>query len=182
MLRRPAWLMAEGHVARALLSRAVLFSVAWWAVAEGRPVDWPFMLVGVGGALFLSMRLLPPGRWTLLGIVRFIPFFLVESARGGVDVALRALGPGRRIDPGWVEHEFQTDDPNVQLVVANALSLMPGTLCARLEDGRVVVHILDVHSGAAQFTPILEERASAMTARTTAESRRDRSPAPDRPR
>jgi len=165
MLRRPDWLMAEGHVVRALLSRAALFTVAWWAVAEGRPVDWPFMLVGVGGALLLSMRLLPPGRWTLLGVVRFIPFFLAESARGGLDVALRALGPGRRTAPGWMEHKFQTDDPDVQLVVANALSLMPGTLCARLEDGRVVVHILDVHSAAVRFVPILEERASAMTAR-----------------
>jgi len=163
MLRWDTWHTDRRRAVRAVVTRIIFFAIAWWAVAEGRPVDWLFILAGVGGASMLSLLLMPPGRWTLFGVARFIPFFLVESARGGVDVALRALLPGQRVDPGWIEHAFETDDPDVQLVVANTLSLMPGTLCARLEAGRIVVHVLAAHSAAVRFAPILEERANAMT-------------------
>jgi multicomponent Na+:H+ antiporter subunit E len=163
MLRWDALRSGDHRRVRALVMRTVIFAIAWWAVAEGRTVSWMFIVAGVGGASMLSLVLLPPGRWTLLGVARFVPFFLVESVRGGVDVALRAFGRGPRIAPGWVEHSFESDDPDVQLVVANALSLMPGTLCARLEHGRAIVHVLDMHSPAARFAPILEERVSAMT-------------------
>jgi multicomponent Na+:H+ antiporter subunit E len=150
---------------RAILVRTVLFAVAWWAVAEGRPVGWLFALAGIGGASLLSLRLLPPGNWTLVGVALFVPFFLLASVRGGVDVAWRALAPGGHIAPGWVEHVFETDDPDVRLLVANALSLTPGTLSARLDEDRVVVHVLDVDSGAVRVPGIVEQRATATTRR-----------------
>jgi len=170
MFRRVGWQVERGQVARAVLARTVLFTIAWWSVAEGRPVAWPFAVAGVGGASLLSVLLLPPGRWTLMGVARFIPFFLLASVRGGVDVAWRALVPGRHVEPGWVTHVFETDDPDVRLVITNVLSLTPGTLSARLDGDRLIVHVLDLHSEAVRMPQIVEERAMAMTRAT---SRRD---------
>jgi multicomponent Na+:H+ antiporter subunit E len=154
------WLSVE--VARALLVRGVVFAVVWWAIVEGRPVGWYFAVIAVAAATALSVAIYPPGRWTLRGVLRFIPYFLVESVRGGLDVALRAFRPGPQVTPDFIEYEFTGSDPQVRLLVANAMSLMPGTLAARVHDHSVIVHLLDVTSSATRIPAELDARVNAM--------------------
>lgn len=152
-----------GDLARAAAVRAVGFSVAWWAIVEGRPVGWYWAVAGVLLATASSLALWPAGRWSLVGVLRFIPYFLVESTRGGFDVALRAFRPGRQVRPGFIEHRFEDPDAHVRLLFTNLVCLTPGTLAARLEQDAVIIHLLDDQSPAVDLPRHLETRLSATT-------------------
>jgi len=71
--------------------RAVLFALLWWMLTEGAADSWLVGAPVVVLAALASGVLLPGTSWSLPGLLRFIPFFLWHSLRGGVDVAGRAL-------------------------------------------------------------------------------------------
>lgn len=71
-------------------------------------------------------RLSPPGLLMLAG------WFAVQALRGAVDVAGRALGPADRVAPGWYRHPLDLPPGAPQLVMANAITMLPGTLTAEL--------------------------------------------------
>lgn len=147
------------------LVRGVLFAVLWWAIAEGRPVSWPFVVLGVGGATAASVALWPTTRWRLPGLLRFAWFFLTQSVRGGIDVSLRALLPWGRVRPGFERRQLTIEDPQARLLLTNALSLLPGTLSVQLDDGRLLVHLLDTQSGARRSIDLLESHVADLVRR-----------------
>jgi multicomponent Na+:H+ antiporter subunit E len=144
------------------IARGVLFGVLWWAIAEGRPVSWPFVVLGVAAATAGSVALWPAAPWRLRGLMHFGLFFLTQSVRGGVDVSLRALLPWGRVRPGFERRELTLEDPQARLLMTNALSLLPGTLSARLDDGRLVVHLLDMESEARRSIDLLESHVAGL--------------------
>ena len=68
-------------------------------------------MVGVPAVLAASWaahRLGTGERWTISawGVVRFLPLFVWESLRGGIDVARRTLAPRLRIRPGFINYQL----------------------------------------------------------------------------
>jgi multicomponent Na+:H+ antiporter subunit E len=63
--------------------------------------------------------------------------------RGGLDVARRTLAPRLRIQPGFKNYRLQLNDPSARILFTNCLSLLPGTLAARLDGNHVELHLLD---------------------------------------
>jgi len=80
---------------------------------------------------------------SLTGLSRFIVFFLRESVRGGFDVARRTLAPRLRIQPGFKNYRIRLNEPLARVLLINCISLLPGTLAARLDGDRVELHLLD---------------------------------------
>jgi multicomponent Na+:H+ antiporter subunit E len=78
-----------------------------------------------------------------LGVVRFVPYFLWESLKGGIDVALRVLGPRVRVDPGYLEYRIQLIRPAARVAFMDAVNLLPGTLTADVAGDRLWIHALD---------------------------------------
>jgi len=81
-------------------------------------------------------------------LAAFAPFFVWESLRGGVDVALRVVGPSLRVRPGFVAHRLRLPEGPARVSFANCVSLLPGSLAADLEGDELIVHLLDVGTDA----------------------------------
>lgn len=126
----------------AMVARALLFALIWWVLSGGVMSSWWIGVPAVLLALSISMALvapLPLKGWALLG---FVPFFLIRSLLGGVDVAWRAFHPRMPIDPDSIEYRLRLPAGLAQVFMVNAVNLLPGTLSADLNHNVLQVHVL----------------------------------------
>jgi multicomponent Na+:H+ antiporter subunit E len=130
---------------RAVLWRSALFAVLWWALTDGRADSWGVGSVSILAAVILSLRLLPPVPTYVsrIGLLRFLLFFFVQSLRGGVQVAWFALRPRLSLRPALHEIPLRLPEGIGRVLLANTLSLLPGTLSVGLEGNRLCLHVLD---------------------------------------
>ncbi|MDJ0807548.1 MAG: Na+/H+ antiporter subunit E, partial [Gammaproteobacteria bacterium] len=122
------------------------FAVLWWLISHGSLESWLIGVPAVAAAVWTNRRLKRSDKQplSLPGLLRFIPFFLWESLRGGTDVALRTLAPRLRIRAGFLSYHCNLDQPASRILFAYCVSLLPGTLAADLQDGLLEVHVLDL--------------------------------------
>jgi multicomponent Na+:H+ antiporter subunit E len=130
-----------GHI----LFRGAAFALVWWVLAEGQADSW-----GVGGgsvvlALAISLRLAPPGagRLSPTGLLAFSGFFLIQSVKGGSQVAARALRPRMDLAPALVEVPVTLPEGVARVLLVNTLNLLPGTVCVGLRGDTLRLHVLD---------------------------------------
>ena len=132
---------------RAALIRSVSFLLFWVIVAGFRGTD---LMVGVLAALvttWVSLRLLPPGRWQFrpIKLTKYALRFLQQSVAAGLDVAWRALDPRMPLRPGFVVYRTQLSDGTTLDAFCTVSSLLPGTLpSGRDVSGGLAIHCLDV--------------------------------------
>lgn len=147
--------------ARGLIAGFAALIVAWIAIAGLDPTGIAF---GAAAAVVAAVLLMPMAgfmpRPRPVGLVRFAAYFVAQSITGGVDVALRALSPQVRLDPGWIRYPMRLTAPGLQAMFADCISLLPGTLCARLENDAVEVHALDRSLDLQASLETLERRLS----------------------
>lgn len=131
-----------------MLSTAILFAGLWWVLSDGSVASWLIGLPALASAAWASRRLdgLSAARVSLLGLARFVPFFLWQSLRGGVDVALRTLAPRMRIRPGFSHYRTGLNTPSARTLFVNCVSLLPGTLAADLQGEWLEIHALSIES------------------------------------
>ncbi|WPL10699.1 putative monovalent cation/H+ antiporter subunit E [Thiorhodovibrio litoralis] len=88
--------------------------------------------------------------WLAIDVRRLLPFvlfFVVASARGGLDVAGRILARTLDIAPGFITYRIRLRHPGARILFIDLISLLPGTLSADIEGSdRLVIHVLDVGS------------------------------------
>lgn len=70
-------------------------------------------------------------------------FFVLESLRGGIDVARRALLPGCRLQPALLRYRVALPAGAPRVWLAVLASLIPGTLSVRYRGETLVLHVLD---------------------------------------
>ncbi len=138
--------------------RLVLFALMWWILTDGAMDSWPVGLPVVLLATLLSVMLMPALSWSLRGILRFIPYFLWYSIRGGVDVARRAMHPRLPISPGLFDYSFRLPPGLSRVFMANTVSLLPGTLSVELDEEILRVHVLDETGAIDEELHMLENR------------------------
>ena len=128
-----------------LLLPAVVLSALWWVVSGGAAASWVIGLPAVAAATwsFAVMRSRPGMNVSLVGLTRFLPFFFVESLRGGLDVALRTLTPRLDIAPGFTRYRVRLASPWARVFFANCASLLPGTLTADFRGDELELHMLN---------------------------------------
>lgn len=149
---------------RVLTIRLVFFSLLWWVLTEGG-LPWSLLsLAGVGIAVIVSLRLLPPGVWSwkvgpLLG---FLPFFLWQSLLGGLDVAYRALHPRITVQPEVIRHHFQLRQEHSRVFFLWVVSLLPGTAGVDLHGDVASVHVLDMNLTGPGKLDELEQRIAKL--------------------
>lgn len=146
----------------AFVKRALLFALIWWLLTEGRVDAWGMgvLLVLIGAALSLSLA--PPVGWSLSGLLRFMPFFVRYSLVGGVDVAKRAFSPGMPLQPAMIEYPLALTLPQSRLFMAAVISLLPGTLCAEVQDDKLWVHVLDQRNDIQGELKVLERKVASL--------------------
>ncbi len=130
---------------KGIILRFVIFSAGWLVLIGGPNVsDVWFVVLCILATTIISIYVIPPGQWMLspLGVVRFLPYFLITAIRGGWDVARRVFFKTIPIDPDFITIEHDPD-PQKTLVLAWVISLLPGTASTDITEESIVVHVLD---------------------------------------
>lgn len=114
----------------------------WWLVA-GEPGSWlvgaPTVLLAAGLAGSVRAGAATPHFQRLPG---FVTWFVWQSIRGGLDVAFRAFRPGPPVSPGFLRRRTHLPR-DARPLLANTITLLPGTLAVRLEGEGIDIHAID---------------------------------------
>ncbi len=128
---------------RGLLVRLLLYALVWWILTGGDVASWGWGLPAVFMAALLNPfpanRSLRPAPRVLL---RFVRVFVLWSLRGALDVGWRALQPKRPLSPALLDYPWQLESRASRVFLANLINLMPGTLCVRITDTAMTVHVI----------------------------------------
>lgn len=88
----------------------------------------------------------------LLFIVLYIPVFLYELVKSNIDVLFRVLNPKLPINPGFVKVKSEIDSKLGKLILANSITLTPGTISVDADDEGIFVHWINVHGDEKEYT------------------------------
>lgn len=130
----------------ALLVWLTLVWVGLWG-----SVTWANVLGGIAVALVL-VAMLPlsevPDQGTVrpLALLRFIAFFALDLVRASLQVALLVVRPRTQLRQAVVAVPVRGASDSLLTLLANAISLTPGTLTLEVDRPRstLYVHVLDV--------------------------------------
>jgi multicomponent Na+:H+ antiporter subunit E len=130
---------------KAAIFRIILFAIIWWILTAGKSDSWVVGVPTVIISVFVSMALTNQSRnsWRILSIMQFITFFAKASVRGGFDVARRVFHPRLPLNPDLVDYQLTLKNQSARILMANIISLLPGTLSVELQDKQIKVHVLD---------------------------------------
>ncbi|HVL55905.1 MAG TPA: Na+/H+ antiporter subunit E [Burkholderiaceae bacterium] len=144
--------------------RTGIFTLLWLAISGGSAGSWPVGAVSIAAAVLVSLRLRPARRIAIrpLAALRFSGFFLAQSLRGGVDVALRALAPRMPIAPDFIEYRMTLPAGPEQVFAVDVISLMPGTLSVEIQGNVLRVHVIDRRAPIAAALQRVERRVAAL--------------------
>ena len=145
-----------------IASRGVLFSLIWWFLTDGAAPSWWIGVPTVLLAVAASTALLPLTSFVWYEVLKFVPFFLMHSLLGGVDVAWRVFHPRLAIAPDFVEYLLRLPPGLPRVFMVNTVSLLPGTLNAALDRNILKIHVLDNRRDVLAELEALEKRVALM--------------------
>lgn len=139
---------------KAFLISVVLLTTLWLLLT--RPFSVGEFVVGAVAATIIS--LVSIGSLDILGAIRtgprafvaalaFLAVFLVALVRANLDVAFRVLKPSLPIAPGIVRIQTSLSTPLARALLANAITLTPGTITVETRDDIFYVHWISVAEG-----------------------------------
>jgi len=138
-------------ITRYLFSFVFLF-LLWLLLAGTDPQE---LILGVGVSLLISIlfskQLSIYGEFRLslkafIYAIRYIFVFLGALIKSNLDVALRVIKPVIPINPGIVHVKTTLKSPLARLVLANSITLTPGTLTVETSGEDFYIHWIDVQS------------------------------------
>lgn len=121
-----------------------------WCAASGAVTAQHFVVGFLLGFAILSVQtdISRGGKYRrkVFYVVAFVLYFLAEIVLGALDVAAATLWPYRRIRPGIVAVPLDVRTTIQQTLLANAVTLTPGTMSVELApDGQTLfVHVMDM--------------------------------------
>ncbi len=132
-----------------LMSVLILFAL--WIVLGGSSSDE--LITGAVVAVVVSLVFLP--RTSRLGNIRLKPLvliylpiyafvFLWKLTKSTLDVAWRVLTPSLPINPGIVKVKTRLKSPIGRIILANSITLTPGTLTVETAGEDFYIHWIDI--------------------------------------
>lgn len=94
--------------------------------------------------IMTGVRLTP---MALLSLVLYLVTFFAALVRANLDVARRVLSPSLPIRPAVVEVQTKLESSLGRLLLANSITLTPGTLSVDMQGERILVHWIDCPPG-----------------------------------
>lgn len=80
----------------------------------------------------------------LISFIKYLPVFILEMIKANFDVAKRVINPSLPINPGIVEIKTNLKSKRAKLLLANSITLTPGTLTIDIIEDRLYIHWIDV--------------------------------------
>lgn len=104
--------------------------------------------------------------WSLLALLAYIPVFLKNLVLSNIDVARRVLSPRLPINPGIVRVRTQLTAPYQRLILANSITLTPGTVTLEMDGEDMYIHWIDVkHSDPEGAGQVIKDEMEAAIAK-----------------
>lgn len=125
----------------------ILLFAIWIALTNS--LDPQKLLVGAIVALGIALLFTRRGEqiaWTptLIKYLRLAPVFFKELVHSNIEVARIVLSPKLPINPGIVKLHTALGEDHDKLLLANAITLTPGTLTLELRGDALYIHVLDL--------------------------------------
>ncbi len=79
-------------------------------------------------------------------IFKYLFVFLIALIKANFDVARRVIDPKLPINPGIVEYKTKLTNDAAKVILANSITLTPGTLTVDVRDDKLYIHWIDVVS------------------------------------
>lgn len=111
-----------------LVLGALVASAVAWLLADVELEEAPLLL--------LPQRLM----WALA----YVPVLFLYVVQANLDVAYRVLHPALPIRPGIVKARTRLKSPSGRVLLANSITLTPGTLSVDLVDDVLYIHRINV--------------------------------------
>lgn len=81
---------------------------------------------------------------SLFLLIVYIPYFLWKMLLANLDVAWRVIQPKIPLNPGFVRVPAKANSKLGKLLIANSITLTPGTLTLDVEGKEFLIHWIDV--------------------------------------
>ncbi len=140
----------------------VLLLALWLLLTSGDLssllIGLPFIVLALWS--YRLQRHVPyPLTFSFLGTLRFVVFFLLESFRGGLDIALRVWQPRVSLSVAFYEYRLIFPQGPIRSFFMYCISLLPGTVSVCVsENGKLCLHVLDDRGAVAEDLARLERR------------------------
>ncbi|MCK4709466.1 MAG: Na+/H+ antiporter subunit E [Gammaproteobacteria bacterium] len=83
----------------------------------------------------------------LISVFTYLGYFFIALIKANFDMARRVLSPSLPISPELLEVETQLESKLGQMLLANSITLTPGTLSVELRHNRILVHWIAAPEG-----------------------------------
>ncbi len=115
------------------------------------------MILGIGALLSLGISLIFCARCDVFSEIKLTPaallytfiyiiVFLYELIKSNLDVARRVITPSLPINPGIVEVKTRLKSKMGRMILANSITLTPGTLTIDIVGDTLYIHWIDVQT------------------------------------
>jgi len=122
------WLLLTGSLAPAELIAGFLVALVVTLISR------PHL------AIFDGLRLTPSA---IPAFLAYLGVFLIALVRANLDMARRILSPSLPLQPALVEVRTDLQSPLGRLILANSITLTPGTLTVDVGDDILLIHWID---------------------------------------
>ena len=123
------WIILNGRVTTEIVLIGVLFSaVFYWFICKflGRTL----------GEDRIRLRRLPL-------MLKYAAVLVFEIIKANIDVIRLVLSPSQEVEPQLVEVRTGLREDSLRALLANSITLTPGTITVRIMSGYLEVHCLD---------------------------------------
>lgn len=119
----------------------LVFPASGYDYAAGAVLSPLILFLSMRITGYMKLRYFSPKNvmWTLA----YLPYLLYKIIQANLDVALRVLNPKLPINPGFVKIKYENKDKLVKLMLANSITLTPGTLTCEIIEDYLIVHTID---------------------------------------
>jgi len=128
----------------------------------------PFMIfLGVGSVLFslwisFRMRIVDeegaPVEMGIRPIVQFAPWLFIEIVKSNIAVAKIILSPKMNLKRNLVTVPAGPQSELGKVMLANGITLTPGTVSVKMEDDQILVHALSFEGAAEDISGEMDQR------------------------
>ncbi|MBL7906125.1 MAG: Na+/H+ antiporter subunit E [Bacteroidales bacterium] len=99
------------------------------------------LLFGSGTYIFEGVKLTPRG---LMYSFQYVGVFVWALIKSNIDVMFRVLNPRLPLRPGIVRVETKLKSPMARMILANSITLTPGTFVVDIRENIIYVHWIEV--------------------------------------
>jgi multicomponent Na+:H+ antiporter subunit E len=142
--------------------------VAVWLLWSGYGLNHPFLLLLGGLSVLLCLWIAKrmgivdeegtPAQLGIRPFTRFAPWLVVEIIKANVEVTKIVLSPKMPLKRNLIEVGANPKSDIGKVILANSITLTPGTVAVNLQGDRILVHALSFEGAADDLSGEMDRR------------------------